>query len=175
MSYNKKGLLVFIFGVLAVAATVAGVFAFRSFMAKADALSTPKGIKSLRVSPTAAEITFNTESEAVASIECAAVKNGPFSLCGSESSLTRNHRLKTSIILDPEKEYYFNIKIGRKTYDELGLPFVISKEVNKESNASETFPPSLLGVCQGDSLFNAIYDLNKDGCIRQNDWDMFGR
>lgn len=172
---NKKGLLVFVFGVLAVAVTVGAVLVVRTYLASADTSSEPKEIKAGRVSPTAGEITFATDKEAIASIECATSETGPFSICGAETEKTTDHKIKTSIILDPEKAYHFKIKIGRRTYDNIGLPFVLPKHGDISREVGRSFPASLLGACQGDPDFDADYDLNKDGCIRQNDWDIFGR
>lgn len=172
---NKKGVLVFVFGVLAVALTVGAVLVVRTYLASADTAAEPKEIESTRVSPTAGEVTFTTEKIAAASIECSTSQTGPFSICGAETEQTINHSIKTSIILDPDKSYYFNIKIGRRTYDNIGTPFVLPKPGDISRKSGKSFPASLLGKCQGDPEYDADYDLNKDGCIRQNDWDVFGR
>lgn len=174
MSYSKKGFLVFILGFLAIVATVTGIFTFQSYFAKADETTLPKEIKIERVTATAAQVIFKTDKEVIASIECSNSQTGPFNLCGAESSATSNHTIKTSIILDPEKNYFVRIKIGRSTYDQLGKPFELPNETTQPSGQnSNTFPDNLLGVCSDSSSYNAKYDVNNDSCIRANDRILF--
>ncbi|MBI4130171.1 hypothetical protein HY468_02555 [Candidatus Roizmanbacteria bacterium] len=167
-----RSLLIFAIGILLALLTVGGFFVTRTFFAAADPQLEPKEITITRSSPTAGEVTFTTEKEAVASIECATVKEGPFSLCGAESTPTTTHNLKTSIILDPEKEYFFVIKIGNTTYDNLGLPMILPMKQEKPKSFAD-FPKDLLGSCEQDSQYDVTFDMNKDGCIRQNDRDLF--
>lgn len=183
----NKNLIIFLVGILLIGFTVLAVFFGRNYFAKADTSLEPTNIKLRRLTPTAGEVSFTTAKAATASIECSTSANGPFSLCGAETLETTSHIVKTSIILNPEKDYHFKIKIGERTYDNIGLPFLMSRfqgsgqtgQVGESPNTSgaipRAFPSSLLGVCQGNSQFDADYDINKDGCIRQNDWDLFGR
>jgi len=165
-----KGLFVFSVGVLIALLTIGGFLVGRTFLfAKADPDLTPKEVKIVRSSPTAGLVSFKTDKEAVASIECATKKEGPFTLCGAETVSTGKHEIKTSIILDPEKEYFFVIKIGNQMYDNLGIPLVIP--VEKEEKAE--FPRALLGLCTGDTGFDETFDINADGCIRQNDKTLY--
>src|SRR3989344_4729381 len=123
-----RGLFIFFIGVLLALLTVGGVLIGRTFFAQADPALTPSELKISRISPTAGEVVFKTEKEAVAAIDCSTTKDGSYSLCGAETTATKEHTLKTSVILDPEKEYYFTIKIGNTTFDNLGIPLVIPKE-----------------------------------------------
>src|SRR3989344_269014 len=163
-----KGLFIFFVGVLIALLTVGGVLVGRTFFfASADPDLTPKEVKVTRTSPTAGLVSFKTDKESVASIECGTAKDGPFSLCGAETVSTLEHEIKTSIILDPEKEYFFVIKIGNQTFDNLGIPLVLTTEDKQDGNTVD-FPTDLLGLCSDDSLYQEEFDVNKDGCIRQN-------
>jgi hypothetical protein len=163
-----KGLFIFFVGVLIALLTVGGVLVGRTFFfASADPDLTPREVKITRTSPTAGLVSFKTDKASVASIECATTKEGPFSLCGAETVSTSEHEIKTSIILDPEKEYFFVIKIGNETFDNLGIPLVLTTEDKQEGSAD--FPTDFLGLCETDSLYQEEFDINKDGCIRQND------
>lgn len=164
-----RGLFIFFVGVLIALLTVGGVLVGRTFFfASADPDLTPKEVKITRTSPTAGLISFKTDKEAVARIECGTVKDSPFSLCGAETVSTKEHEIKTSIILDPDKEYFFVIKIGNQTFDNLGIPLVLPTE-DSQKGPTVTFPTEILGQCQDDSLYQEQFDMNKDGCIRQND------
>jgi len=164
-----KALFIFFVGVLIALLTVGGVLVGRTFFfASADPDLTPRAVKITRTSPTAGLVAFETDKEAVASIECATASEGPFSLCGAETVSTKKHEIKTSIILDPEKEYFFVIKIGNETFDNLGIPLVLSTE-ESQGGPTTSFPTDNLGLCETDSLYQEKYDMNKDGCIRQND------
>jgi hypothetical protein len=161
-----RGFFIFFIGVLLALLTVGGVLVGRTFLStQADPDLTPREVAITRTSPTAGLVTFKTDKEAIASIECATSEDGPFSLCGAETAPTADHELKTSIILDPEKEYFFNIKIGTTTYDNLGVPLVIPTESANETS----FPTDVLGLCLGDPAYKPEFDINQDGCIRQND------
>lgn len=165
-----RGLFIFFIGVLLALLTVGGILVGRTFFAQADPAFTPTEVKITRSSPTAGVVTFKTEKEAVASIECSTQKDGSYSLCGAETTPTKEHSLKTSVILDPEKEYFFVIKIGNTTFDNLGIALVLPKENEKEKNP---FPRELLGFCEGDPKYDVQFDVNKDGCIRLNDRMLF--
>ncbi len=170
-----RGLFIFFIGILIALLTVGGVLVGRTiFFAQADPDLTPTEVKITRTSPTAGQVVFKTAEESVASIECSTQKTGPFSLCGAETTPTREHDLKTSIILDPEKEYFFNIKIGNSTFDNLGIPLVLPTET-KQDGPSSPFPSSVLGLCEGDEGYAEQFDVNRDGCIRQNDRILYGQ
>lgn len=176
----NKNLAIFIIGIILIGFTVVAIFFGRNYFAGADTSFEPTNIKSRRLTPTAGEVAFTTAKPAVASIECSTSENGPFSLCGAETLETTSHIVKTSIILNPEKDYHFKIKVGDRTYDNIGLPFLMPRYQNNSNSGlnnsiPRAFPSSLLGTCNGNSKYDADYDLNKDGCIRQNDWDLFGR
>lgn len=169
----NRTLFIFFIGVLLALLTVGGVLVGRTFFfTKADQDLTPREVQITRTTPTAGKVSFKTEKEAVASIECATKKEGPFSLCGAETTSTTNHEIKTTIILDPEKEYFFTIKIGSTTYDNLGIPLVLPTE-NTESKTQ--FPSSVLGLCEGNQGYDPVFDVNKDGCIRQNDKILYAK
>lgn len=164
-----RGLFIFFVGVLIALLTVGGILVGRTFFfASADPDLTPREVKITRTSPTAGLISFKTDKEAVASIECSTTKDGDFGLCGAETVSTKEHEIKTSIILDPDKEYFFVIKIGNETFDNLGIPLVLSTE-ESQGGPTASFPTDILGLCQEDSLYQEKFDMNKDGCIRQND------
>lgn len=166
----KKTIAVFVIGTLISLVTVGGgVLTFRKFFVSADPSYEPKNIEIARISPTAGEVTFETDKETIASMECSDKKEGPFTLCGSETQKTNQHQLKTAIILDPDKKYFFQLKINGRKFDNLGLPFVLE---NKETQQSGDFPSELFGTCEEDADFDAVFDTNKDGCIRQNDRDL---
>lgn len=169
-----KALFVFGGGVILAILAIGIFLASRAFFAEADPALTPTDITITRPSPTSGELSFTTEKEAVASIECATSKEGPFSLCGAESSPTTSHQIKSSIILDPEKTYYFVIKIGNETYDNLGVPLELPVGADPVQVLQE-FPTNLLGTCRTDPGFDETFDLNKDGCIRQNDRMLFAQ
>ncbi|KKR70541.1 MAG: hypothetical protein UU14_C0047G0006 [Candidatus Roizmanbacteria bacterium GW2011_GWB1_40_7] len=161
----KQVLLLFAGGIILALLVVGGYLVARTYFASADEDLIPQNIEIDRSSPTAAVIKFTTNQPVLASVECSQYPDGPFALCGAESQETDNHEVKTSIILDPEVEYHFFIKIRNITYDNLGSPFVIPV---KSAPAVE-FPDSVLGTCSGDSGYNVKFDINKDGCIRAND------
>jgi hypothetical protein len=162
----KQTALLFIAGVTLALLAIGGYFVAQSYFVSADGDAIPENINIERVSPTSGIITFTTAKPVIASIECAVSSEGPFSLCGAETQSTTNHEIKTSIILNPEAEYYFFIKIKNTTYDNLGNPFTLAI---KESKKAEEFPKNLLGVCKEDAGYDVSFDINKDGCIRQND------
>ena len=161
----KNVVILFSAGIIVALLAVGGYLVGRTYFVSADEDLIPRNINIERTSPTAASIQFTTDQPTLASIECSTSPDGPFSLCGAESVETENHDIKTSIILDPEQEYYFFIKIRNVTYDNLGSAFEIP--LKREDAAS--FPTNLMGLCTGDTGYNATYDVNKDGCIRQND------
>ena len=169
----RKTIAVFVTGTLITLITVGGgMMAFRTFFASADPSIEPNNIAINRVSPTAGEVTFETDKETIASMECSDKKEGPFTLCGAETVRTTKHQLKTAIILDPDKKYFFQLKISGRKFDNLGLPFVLE---NKENQQSVNFPTELFGKCEDDAGFDASFDTNKDGCILQNDRDLYER
>jgi hypothetical protein len=179
-----KFLLLFFLGILTAFMIAGGVLIARTYMVSADPSYTPENITITRLSPTSAEVSFTTESPVIASLVCSENKDGEMSLCGADSTEQTNHRIKTSIILNPDKEYYALIKIRNTSYDQLGVPFTVSlysapernlnnstqqpdsAESQESANSSSGFPTELLGVCEGKSVFKKEYDLNGDGCIR---------
>jgi hypothetical protein len=164
----KKGLFVFFIGVLLALLTVGGVLVGRTFFfAQADPDLTPRELKITRSTPTAGIVTFKTDKEAIASIECSTSKEGDLSLCGAETIATKDHEIKTSIILDPEKEYFFNVRIGNQIFDNLGIPLVLPLENGNQNKLP--FPSDKLGLCSGSAGYSEDFDVNRDGCIRGND------
>ncbi len=164
----KQSVLLFITGVLLALLAVGGYLAGQMFFASADTDIVPENLTIKRISPTSALISFTTKKNIISSIECADDIKGNFSLCGAETEPTSSHKIKTSIILNPEKKYYFFIKIKNTTYDNLGKPFEIP--IKKDS---KPFADELLGICRGETKYNEVFDVNKDGCIRTNDKFMY--
>lgn len=170
----SKTVMVFAIGILLALLTVGGYFASRTFFASADPSMEPQNVVVTRSSPTAGEVTFLTEKPAVASLECSTIMDGDYEVCGSETSASTSHKLKTSIILDPEKVYYFYILIGNVRYDNLGRPLMFEKS-DEAGNDPSTFPTQLIGVCEDDPQYVKEYDLNNDGCILLNDRSLYGQ
>ena len=166
----KNTLLLFFAGVLLALLAVGGYMAATTYFASADEESIPENIIIERVSPTTGQISFSTAKPVIASIDCAASVDGPFSLCGAETQVTDTHEIRTSIILEPDADYYFFITIRNTTYDNLGKPFVIPADTKP---SVDSFPAKLFGTCTQDPDFDEAFDINKDGCIRQNDRMLF--
>jgi len=170
----SKTVIIFIVGVFLALLTVGGYLASQTFFASADPSLEPQNVVVERLSPTTGQVTFTTVKPATASIECAATADGPFDICGAEDTAITDHQLKTSVILDPDSSYYFYITIGNTRYDNLGQPLVFERAEEKKPSADE-FPTQLMGTCNDDLMYVAEYDVNKDGCIRFNDRDLFGQ
>lgn len=170
----SKTVIIFIVGVVLALLTVGGYLASRTFLASADPSFEPQNVVIERLSPTTGQVTFTTMKPAIAQIECSDTADGTFDICGAEEIATTDHQVKTSVILDPERAYYFYITIGNTRYDNLGQPLVFEKPEENEKSASE-FPVQLLGTCSDDLTYVAEYDVNKDGCIRLNDRDLYGQ
>lgn len=161
----KQILLLFAGGIMLALLVVGGYLVARTYFASADEDLIPQNIQVERTSPTSAIIRFTTNQPALASIECSQDPAGTFALCGAESQESEDHEITTSIILDPETEYHFFIKIRNITYDNLGNPFTIPIQ----GGPTAEFDESTLGTCTGDTGYIEEFDFNKDGCIRQND------
>lgn len=170
----SKTVIIFIVGVLLALLTVGGYLASQTYFARADPSLEPQNVVIERQSPTTGQVTFTTVKPAIASIECSDTADGTFEICGAEETATTDHQVKTSVILDPESPYYFYITIGNTRYDNLGQPLAFERVQEDKPSASE-FPVQLLGTCNDDLTYVAEYDVNKDGCIRFNDRDLYGQ
>lgn len=170
----NKAVVIFGVGILLAFLAIGGYLASRTFFAGADVASEPQNVVVSRTSPTEGLVTFITVKPVIASIECADDPDGVFTICGAELSPTTDHSLKTSIILDPEKTSYFYIIIGNTRFDNLGQPleFTVDQTNTPQSSA---FPGGLIGVCESSVKYVAEFDVNKDGCIRLNDRDLYGK
>lgn len=160
----KQTVILFISGILLALLAVGGYMVAQNYFVSADDEIIPENITISRPSPTTGLVSFTTAEPVIASIECGTNAEEEFSLCGAETQPTTNHEIRTSIILEPDTQYYFFIKIRKTTFDNLGNPFIISLPEEKEP-----FPDAVLGKCENDPAYNKSYDINNDGCIRGND------
>ncbi|OGK15389.1 hypothetical protein A3H80_01535 [Candidatus Roizmanbacteria bacterium RIFCSPLOWO2_02_FULL_37_19] len=165
---SDKRLLGIVLLVVLLPFLVVSAFVVTRFRPKAEFASKPTNITTERVSGTGFRISFVTDLEVRATVDCSIGIDGAQFRCAEDSKATITHDLSNQdldppVNLNPGTGYYVRIHTGLASPT---LAYIPAAPDNRLFSLSfNSFTEDALWLCQEDEGFDPALDVNQDGCV----------